>query len=110
MNDDPKPRGYNTLREAMLAIIKHEQDKQRAATYSGRKKRTVIVPKRTAGVAEPTCAMAARPGPQGSGPHLVPLVCPRSECPSDRAWAVSKRAGVCWIFLVPRGGIEPPTP
>ena len=39
MNDDPKPRGYNTSREAMLAIIKREQNKQCVATDSGRKKR-----------------------------------------------------------------------
>jgi hypothetical protein len=48
MSDDPKPRGYATLREAMAAIVKHEEQKRHDACHAARKKqRFVVVTKRS---------------------------------------------------------------
>ncbi len=67
----------------MLAIIKREQNKQRAATYSGRKKRARRAGA-PVGVAEPTGAMAARPGRKVVAQFCAPGVTP-SKWLSDRA-------------------------
>ena len=41
---------------------------------------------------------------------FVPPVCPQVKTILGSFRAVSKSADVYWAFVVPRGGIEPPTP